>query len=290
MKKLFLFLTAMALLSGAFAHAKVEYLDNREAKIGIDMNGGGAVVWFSAGKGSNVINHFDLGRCVQQSYYGDADGSNWNGTPWIWNPIQGGDWKGKKSKILDFKKEKNSLYVKTVPTHWATGKPVDTCVMESWITLEGDVAKIRYKFEYTGKVGFKARHQELPALFTDAVLDSICFRDKEGALQRVKNIPEGNQYVKTPRHWAALVGGKDGRGVGMYFPGTEEITYYRRAQAAWKTGDEGPACSYFAPIRTFAVKPGLVFEYEIFLKIGSVEELEKTFDALRKESPSLSTK
>jgi hypothetical protein len=29
---------------------------------------------------------------LQQSYYGDADGSSWNGQPWCYNPVQGGSW------------------------------------------------------------------------------------------------------------------------------------------------------------------------------------------------------
>lgn len=31
---------------------------------------------------------YDCGRYIQQSYYGKEDGSNWNGTPWRWNPVQ----------------------------------------------------------------------------------------------------------------------------------------------------------------------------------------------------------
>jgi hypothetical protein len=62
---------------------------------------GGAIGWVSpAGGNRSVVNSFDRGRLVQQSWYGDEDGSNWNGQPWRRNPVQGGDWRGRSAKIL----------------------------------------------------------------------------------------------------------------------------------------------------------------------------------------------
>ena len=37
------------------------------------------------------------------------------------------------------------------------------------------------------------------------------------------------------------------------------------------------ACSYFAPIRTFAVTEGLAFTYDVYMMIGTVEELRAAF-------------
>ena len=39
----------------------------------------------------------DEGRFVQQSYYGEADGSKRDGKDWVWNPIQGGGWRGQEA-------------------------------------------------------------------------------------------------------------------------------------------------------------------------------------------------
>jgi hypothetical protein len=48
---------------------------------------GGAVSWLGrGGSGENLLNAFDCGRFLQQSYYGIEDGSDWNGKPWRWNP------------------------------------------------------------------------------------------------------------------------------------------------------------------------------------------------------------
>ena len=57
------------------------YLDNDHIRLGMNMDAGGSIGWFSASRSAeNLLNAFDHGRYVQQSYYGDADGSDWNGS------------------------------------------------------------------------------------------------------------------------------------------------------------------------------------------------------------------
>ena len=72
------------------------FLDNGRLKLGVEKSSGAGIAWLSAsGSERNLINHFDRGRLVQQSYYGKEDGSLWNKQPWRYNPVQGGDWRGK---------------------------------------------------------------------------------------------------------------------------------------------------------------------------------------------------
>ena len=52
------------------------------------------------------------------------------------------------------------------------------------------------------------------------------------------------------------------------------MTCYRYAG---RPGPKGGGCSYFAPVRTLAITPGAVFEYDIHLTIGSVEEIRGRF-------------
>jgi len=74
------------------------YLDNGEVRLGVNLNAGGCIGWFSvSGSQDNLLNAYDVGRYVQQSYYGDEDGSDWNGKPWRYNPVQGGSWKNRAS-------------------------------------------------------------------------------------------------------------------------------------------------------------------------------------------------
>lgn len=35
----------------------------------------------------------------------------------------------------------------------------------------------------------------------------------------------------------------------------------------------GGGCSYFAPIKQFAITPGFVYEYDVYLIIGRVDEI-----------------
>ena len=114
----------------------------------------------------NLLNHADEGRFVQQSYYGEADGSKWDGKDWVWNPIQGGGWRGQKPEILSQNITSSSLEIVSVPVHWASGKLLTECQMEEKITLDGDVAHIHYTFRNTGAgaTDHPATEQEVPAL------------------------------------------------------------------------------------------------------------------------------
>lgn len=80
-----------------------EYLSNGIIKIGLDMTAGGSIFYFADSTGRNLLNHYDKGRFIQQSYYGKKDGSVWANKQWCWNPIQGGGYNTNDNpKILDF--------------------------------------------------------------------------------------------------------------------------------------------------------------------------------------------
>lgn len=269
------------------------YINNGEIQLGVDMKRGGAVFHFSeAATKRNLLNHCDEGRFMQQSYYGEADGSIWNTQPWVWNPIQGGGWQGEKAEVTDQKVEQSSLRVTTIPVHWATGKAVTECRMIESISLEGRIAHIRYSFSNRGS-GAKdhpATHQEVPAIFVDWDLKNYVFYDGDkpctgGELKSEVpgrlDLTGKNEERNRTEHWAAYVD-DTGWGIGVYTPGTELSTTYR-----FGSGPGGPmsgACSYFAPIRTFAVTEGLSYTYDVYMMIGTVGELREAFYAIyRKE-------
>ena len=56
--------------------------------------------------------------------------------------------------------------------------------------------------------------------------------------------------------------------------GTDRITTYRHPGPA---GPKGGGCSYFAPIRTMAITPGLVFVYHAYMTFGTAEEMRARF-------------
>jgi hypothetical protein len=265
------------------------FLDNGTVRLGIDLASGGSV--FSFGPASNhvnLLNHFDRGRFVQQSYYGTADGSLWNKKPWRWNPVQGGDWRGSPARLLSCSVVTNAslptaLHSRSTPKHWASGEDITNAVMEQRITLSNALAHIRYRFSYTGASAHPPAHQELPAVFIDGAYTNLVFyggpRPWTGdVLTRV--IPGWpNQGKKTTEHWAAFVNDAD-FGLGVFTPGTGELTCYRY-EGDRKTGPSGSACSYFAPVRTFAITPGFTFEYDVWITLGTTPEIRSRFAAVR---------
>lgn len=279
-----LLVAALAAPVVAAPAAKEKFLANDKVRIGVDLASGGAVFWFSEmPTNRNLLNHFDRGRFIQQSYYGQPDGSKWVDKPWRWNPVQGGDYKGKPARVLKVEEEANSIYIKSVPVNWAGGEDVEDCRMEEWISLHGEIAKIRYRFTYRGKIQHPPVHQEMPAVFVDYDLETLaCYTgDKPWTGAPLSKDSPGwpNESRKVTEEWAAWLG-KDGRGLGVHFPGTTEMTCYRYEGPS---GPEGGGCSYFAPIRTTAIGPEFQQEYTIYLTVGSAPEIRGRFEKLQKE-------
>lgn len=254
------------------------FLDNGTVKIGVLRNRGAGIAWLSkSGSEKNLVNHWDHGRLIQQSYYGKTDGSLWNKQPWRWNPVQGGDWQGNPAKVLEFElaKDRQSLYTKTRGRHWAACRDLEEVVFEQWITLEGPLAKIRFRFTYSGKEPHPVHDQEIPAVFVAPDLDTLVVADGEGKLMRSKpGWP--NESRDIPKKWAAYIHPKTQHGIGVHVAAAEKLTCYR-------FGDGDPqhaSCSYFAPLVRFAVTPGKVFEYEAVLTLGTIDEIQGRFAAL----------
>ncbi len=259
------------------------YLDNGSLRIGVDQSRGAAIGFLSLSKDKrNLLNHCDEGRFIQQSYYGNKDGSMWAKKPWTYNPVQGGSYKGEDAKTLEFRKTEKELYAKVEPLHWATAKPCPEAIMQEWITLDGPVAKVRMRMDFTGETQERAAHQEMPAMFVDFDLPHLIF-EKEGKLVRHKPRILGKdlapEKIGYDGGWLAYVDDKD-FGIGIFTPGTKEAVTYRAAGK--KTGPTGTACSYVAPIRTIKLTKNEAVDYEFYLTIGTLEEIRARFEKLRK--------
>lgn len=256
------------------------YLDNGKLRLGVIRSSGGSIAFFSqSGSPRNLLNHFDRGRLVQQSYYGDSDGSLWDKRPWRYNPVQGGDYRGKSPRLLELRSDSTSMYSKSVPLHWATGRELPECLMEQWVTLEGSIVHARFQMTYSGTTTHSAHHQEIPAIFVDASLATLVTYTGTTpwtSAELTRRTPGSkNEYIKITENWVAYVDAKD-FGVGAYVPITTEATCYRFL------GGSGSDCSYVAPITTFALKPGLKFTYDAYFAIGSLEQLREQFSTVRK--------
>jgi hypothetical protein len=278
-RRLLLFTFFANTLAGAWAAGADDwaFLDNGQVRLGVKKTSGAGIGWFSeSGSARNLINDWDRGRLVQQSYYGEKDGSLWNTKPWTWNPVQGGDWRGHAAKVLELRVETNSLYAKTLPKHWASGADLPEVTMEEWITLTGKMAHVRFKMTYSGTNAHPVTTQEVPAFFAQPDLDTlVLYNGKQpwtnDQLHRSKpGWPnEGRQIAE---HWAAYVDTND-FGVGAFVPVADAITCYRFGDGKREHG----ACSYFAPVVKFAITPGKVFEYDLFLTLGNSGAMRAAF-------------
>jgi len=234
MKKIFFTTLLLAALPCiALKDAQFSYISNKQIILGVITNYGAIIGYFSkTSDEKNLINYYDAGREIQQSFYGGTDGSHWPGSPnsdWRWNPVQGGSWENDKSEMLEFENTGSRIYAKIHPRNWAGKQLLKDVVMEEWIELDDDIARISFKFTYSGTNNHPEMHQELPAVFIDADYDTfVCYGGEnpwtDGALtNRVPSFP--NESANCPENWAAYV--KNDYGLGVYFPGSEHVTLYR---------------------------------------------------------------
>jgi hypothetical protein len=259
----------------------LRFLQNDQIRIGIRLSSVAAVAWFSQVGGPNLIDGFDRGRLLQQSYYGDADGSVWDKTPWRWNAVQGGGFRGESARVLELKQTTEEITARTLPKHWATGQDLPEVLMEERIRLSGPVATLHFRMTYHGEHVHAARDQEIPALFVERRLSTlVCYDGQEpwtnGPLHQFRpGFP--NEYFNCSEHWAAWIDEDTGRGLGICVPQASRFTCYRVGEIA-ETG----SCSYVAPLTKFAIEPGVEFQYRVFLTIGSVDEIRERFHQLQK--------
>lgn len=269
-----------------------KYLENEHLKVGVDLSRGACIGYFSeVARPRNLLNHYDEGRFLQQSYYGKKDGSRWEGRKmdWIYNPVQGGSWDGKASTVLNHLDKKGEMMTKITPLHWATGELLKECQMTQRIELIDDVARLEFQFEYQGETQDVLRDQECPALFVDADLKYLCYTKDGEFIQKVPGLLSEDKikkddkshlrYDKSDSEWVAFVDEKDW-GIGLYTPDTTRFTCYR-AEGDGKAGPEGSACSYVSPLKTFKLTKSLKFKYHIYLMIGSLSEIKERFEKLK---------
>ncbi len=170
----------------------------------------------------------------------------------------------------------STAYVKTLPKHWASGEDISTATMQQWVELKGPVAHIKYRFEQRAGDNHPATHQELPAVFVQPHLRNLVLYDgtqpwTDGPVTRsVPGWP--NEYKQMSEHWAAYVDASD-YGIGVYVPVANELTCYRFGASESAAG----ACSYFAPIRTFAITRDFEWQYDVFVTVGTLKEIRSRF-------------
>jgi hypothetical protein len=288
--KLLIYMLSLASL--AAAQRSMSYLDNGVIRIGVDLELGGAITYLAENHGENIINSADYGRQIQQSYYSGPQpyGQShpaWKN--WPWNPIGTGDVYGNKSRVVAQRNNGKTLYVRTVPLHWALNNVPCECTFETWIELEGNVAKVRAQINNRriDRAQYKAFDQELPAVYTNGTFYRLFTYDGgepfTGApLRQMQNSgpPWTNWY--SSENWAALVN-DGGFGLGVFHP--DVYTFIGGFHG--KPGVGGPkdgSTGYISPVRHEILDHNIRYSYECRLIVGTLDQIREYAYAHRPES------
>lgn len=268
------------------------YITNKVGiKVGIDSGKGGALAYLSNPKilnGDNLINAWDHGREIQQSYYGDSDGSSWAGKPWTWNPVQAGSWTGIPSKVLECTQHgSNQVVTKVNPRNWGGQELMTDVLMTSIFTLSDEYLHIRCSMKYSGNKKSTKHHQECPAVFTDRRLGTLVSYTGEKPWTHDPSLnimypPHGNTYYTSTEPWSAYINDVSRKGIGVYTPKSVLTTAYRvGSDGSTKPSD----CSYFAPLLIEAILPGTTLEYDVYITTGDILHIRDVFYSIFKQKP-----
>lgn len=273
----------------------MSYLDNAEAKVGVDLNRGGAIVFLSRRGGDNLINNFDLGRQVQLSFFSGpvpfAVGDRQPAKQWEhigWNPIQAGDDFKHASRVLDHRNDGRSIYVKTLPLQWPLNNVPGDCTFESWLRLDGPVVTVRARLNNArlDKTQYPARLQELPAVYANApyhrVVSYTGDRPFSGAPARAVPKATGSHpwsFWHATEGWSALLDEGD-RGLGLLTPGRVFFT----GGFAGQTGPNDThanSTGYLAGQGEEILDHNIVYEFRYELLAGTLAEIRARAMAAR---------
>ncbi len=260
------------------------YLDNGTLQLGIGLNYGGAIGSLKeASDGRNLINVYDQGRQVQQSFYSGPTpylGGTWSGQPWPWNPVQAGDAYNNKSQILDYQTSTNEIYVKTRPLQWSLNNVPIEAVMESWYTLEGNSVHTRLRLtnQRTDTTQYPAYDQELPAVYTVGALSKLYSYTGDqpftnAAVSEITKVPPPWTQWNATENWAAYVD-TNNFGLGVYLPGGVRFLggFYGTAGTG---GPNNSQTGYISPIRREILDHNIVYEYEYHLIVGTLSQIRQ---------------
>jgi hypothetical protein len=269
------------------------FIKNADIEVAINLNRGGAITYVAdPANNKNLVNNYDMGRQIQMSFYAypvpfTPDGKKpfkaWKGLGW--NPIQVGDAAGNRSKVLDYKKTDNSLYVKTRPMQWPLHNRPCQCTFEEWIKLDNNTVKVTSQLNNAREdtKQYPARPQELPAVYTNGAYHNIVtykgtdpFENDKIYQFPNKPAPPWSSWLAT-EHWAATLNDNNW-GLGIWEP---EITQFSGGFAE-KPKDISDSSSepthafstaYISPHYTEILDHNIVYRYKYVLILGTLKQI-----------------
>ena len=291
------------------------YIDNGRFKLGVDMGWGGTINYLEdlthKQEGlTNLVNKFDTGRLIQQSYYGTGAiegvfewGSFNESEQWPYNPVQGGDKGVVASRLIDVQVGENYVYIKAQPMDWGKIGYITPSYMENTYTLEQDYVRVDNRFVDFSGWEHPFTGQELPALYTVSYLDTfIWYNGTQPWTGDTLSVRDDLQFWGDPRYvgdctyfmrqsntetWCAWVNTDDDFGIGLYVPNIDRLKAGRYQYNESKDAD-AVATNYVAPYNTMKLVSYEPLEYSYLLTTGTAEQIRATFTAQKDFSDNAS--
>ncbi|MBO5758382.1 MAG: hypothetical protein J6S28_11865, partial [Clostridia bacterium] len=250
---------------------------------------------------TNMCNKHDEGRLIQQSYYGVfyyADQyveGGYQGVEGVaYNPVQGGDVNKRDSRIIDFKIEKDRIYIKAQPLDWPLKESYTPSYMENEYVVKDEYIEVFNRFTDFSGWTHPVLDQELPAVYTVNCFDTFVWYDggkpwTGDALSTITdwsnvdlNTNKSSHYIqlKEPNTetWFAMINGEAQYGLGIYVPNVDRVLTMRYLSGQKGSSDaKGNPCSYISPLNRIAFKSFEPIEYSYLMVAGNLEEIREVF-------------
>ncbi len=270
----------------------------KDGRIFVDSNASERYGVRSVNNNVNLINRYDPGRLVQQSYYGTAeyDCGEFMGNRWNYNPVQGGNQFGDSSKIVDLICDENSIYIKCRPLDWAkSAEDITPSYMEATYTLSKGLVNVSCRFvDYSGYPQAHAT-QEMPAFYCIEPFNRFVYYSGDKPWTEDENLSYENELIfwpdagypnfKSTENWSAFIGEfDDSFGIGLYVETAESFlagVYCRETTSEKDPSVAGPT-SYIAAIEWHDFKSFSPMEYSYYLSTGTTSEIRSNFETVRK--------
>ena len=283
-----------------------QYIEGSRYTLGIDLKWGGAINHVEDKECpmedvTNMCNKHDEGRLIQQSYYGVfyyADQyveGGYQGVEGVaYNPVQGGDANKRDSRIIDFKIEKDRIYIKAQPLDWPLKESYTPSYMENEYVVKDDYIEVFNRFVDFSGWEHPVLDQELPAVYTVNCFDTFVWYDggkpwtgdKLSTITDWSNVDpntdKASHYIqlKEPNTetWFAMINGESQYGLGIYVPNVDRVLTMRYLSGQKGSSDaKGNPCSYISPLNRIAFKSYEPIEYSYLLVAGNLDEIREVF-------------
>jgi hypothetical protein len=265
-------------------------LDNGTICLKQDLGRGGAITHLSqSGTNRNVVNVYDHGRLIQQSYYAghaidrQSEGQSPDWSPWTWNPIQGGNYAGKGSRIIEGRYTATESYVKCIPMLWDMNNHEAEAIMEQWTTIEGTTVHVRNRISCHRTDDLYGENvscdQEIPAVYPISALSRLYayvgnypFTKADISALDVQRLEDGfwGRYSNVGEQWMAFV--DDSKwGLGVYTPTAQRFLAGRSGSVGGD--DKSASTSYIAPVCSAVLNKTSVMDYDYYLILDSLDNI-----------------